>query len=1019
MSEHIGYVFSGFDHDQVQTDHEQISNWLTNDMFNSTFIKENLSLSLLWIFSKYRIYKDNDRVQKIALFCYHTLNNLNKDNFESIQSVITFCEHQLSKLLKELPSIAGCLTEDEREIVNEKVSNLKLTDKAFRFRDSDQYFNLKKLSALPSVSSFLENYDELLDAATKQESKLSNKVGSIIEYILTEDDAIRDGIGLLGIVDDVFALQQLKHPELISEIESLKWEFELSYPNFRYPLLVSTNGKNLFRKVDNLIKSGTLNSSNPDRNLRYIKTSIPKPMSLIIAILSTITKIKLKKSVIEGADPYELQQDQTYKLSKRGAELYAQFKYISKIEGKDYFFFEFKNKKKTKYSNPTVKINIPQDMIRSTNIELSNSKTLSLSKELDKFYDSDVDVSGLYPFQAIENIEYDLNKSALICPKNIFSELTSIKFEGKTIKEWFGYISIKTNGDLESQQGLLSSAPLLIHASKDINLFNYLDDNKNELNEIHTINYVDKADFDDSLLMELKNMSSDVGVNLFLEKRLRSTEKKIKDFGFIEIEQLFESENPDIPYFKDIISSRLSLLGSVSKIKHLDNENKIIETYLKKINDINTQGSHNIELSLRALKSFVNKQNFPLSGHEIDIRTQKIDGHLRVLEKLKHISSKLPELLAFIQNNKNEIIHFNKLKNILQWLNRQDENENNKVLISSNSFSKILKSEKYAIDKFITLKELETNTEYINKLFVPSILESKVSDILATSNYANEIEILGFEDENIWLKKRISYLRANDDKKEISEVPVSDLNNDFLINDYRISEFTKSKSLQTEYENFQDARLIEFTNYQILPLPKGGKVISSTSIDDLGKNLKERNVMDLEFGDFVMVPDTRGGSLQDFILDEIDPEINAIRDAANLWKVSLEEYMQENDLDFNKLAQVLESNGLKREHQSIKNWLNNEHLIAPQRMDESIKKIFEITDNNQADAEKCIQSCHALYAKRDKVLHNLLEFLEDPIYTNDELSLKYKDKIFKFKFLEISDLAEEEVASKALYHIIE
>ena len=65
--------FEIFDINQ-EISYEEISLWL-NKVFEIPFIRENFSITLLWIFSQLRISKDDAQIRKICLCCYEFLKN--------------------------------------------------------------------------------------------------------------------------------------------------------------------------------------------------------------------------------------------------------------------------------------------------------------------------------------------------------------------------------------------------------------------------------------------------------------------------------------------------------------------------------------------------------------------------------------------------------------------------------------------------------------------------------------------------------------------------------------------------------------------------------------------------------------------------------------------------------------------------------------------------------------------------------------------------------------------------------
>jgi hypothetical protein len=149
--------FEIFDINQ-EISYEEISLWL-NKVFEIPFIRENFSITLLWIFSQLRISKDDAQIRKICLCCYEFLKNNLADSlkeFNKIQDCITSTEHRLIKILKILPSIETCLTDNERKSVLSKISSFELTDDCFNFKDTEQFKNLDKIRSVTSVNSFLD-----------------------------------------------------------------------------------------------------------------------------------------------------------------------------------------------------------------------------------------------------------------------------------------------------------------------------------------------------------------------------------------------------------------------------------------------------------------------------------------------------------------------------------------------------------------------------------------------------------------------------------------------------------------------------------------------------------------------------------------------------------------------------------------------------------------------------------------------------------------------------------------------
>ena len=183
---------------------------------------------------------------------------------------------------------------------------------------------------------------------------------------------------------------------------------------------------------------------------------------------------------------------------------------------------------------------------------------------------------GLYPFKSTRNLEYELHKSALICPKNTFNLLTEIEIEGKTVREWFGYKYIKKTGEIEEKKGLLNSESLLIHATDIDNLLDYFDKYPEEMSEIQTVNYVEKKDINFSALNQLTKLNKILGINIYLEIWTKFNSSKAEDLGFKIISHKITDKQNAFPLKDDAISSYLSKIGSLSEISFNISQDEII-----------------------------------------------------------------------------------------------------------------------------------------------------------------------------------------------------------------------------------------------------------------------------------------------------------------------------------------------------------------------------------------------------------------------------------------------------------
>lgn len=1016
---------------EIKTFTEKTSKWLTEEAFNNTLFRENFCINLLWIFSQPRIHPKNKKIHQICTNCFNKLSGQSAKilGFSFIQDAITEAEHSLSKILGKLPSIEGCLTPNEKDAIHNQLKSIEISDNCFDFEDSTQYKNLRKLISLTSVSSLLDNYDDLLEKATSSDDSINKRVGAVIQYILMDDDQVKDSVGLLGLVDDIYALETLNSPELLSQIEDLKWESELKSPNFRYPIIVAEDGSNLFNNADNLLKIGILNSSKPENNLRLIKEQNPKTLALLISILSTITDIKIRKQKLNTIDPYELEENETYEIFLRENHTITMiFKRLQIIGDQEFFMFDVAkaNKPRNDLNPSNTTISRSAHDLRNKNVRKVDSSTeLSNEKDISEFFEAPgANMPGLYPFKSTRNLEYELHKSALICPKNTFNLLTEIEIEGKTVREWFGYKYIKKTGEIEEKKGLLNSESLLIHATDIDNLLDYFGKYPEEMSEIQTVNYVEKKDINFSALNQLTKLNKILGINIYLEIWTKFNSSKAEDLGFKIISHKITDKQNAFPLKDDAISSYLSKIGSLSEISFNISQDEIIYKYKNLISAIETENNE-IKNILHGLWVWVDKQNLELKYYDIEDRKEKFHQRLRKLSILQSHAKGVSDLLLFAENNEDSILRYNKFNLISQWL--EDNNQDCYVLLTQKDCKKLKSIDHKISDNVIDTHQLESNViGNIRKLLIPSILDKKTIEIIIKSNHAKEIEIICDQTQKDNIKTRVDCFRgiqaeqqsaSNDDNlmQSVEEI-FKDFNPATLKNDY-------SREIHGTYDHFRDATALHLEEGGVYFLPENGDIISSPLPNDLQNNLTEVQVSDLEAGDYVMLPDTHGGSLSDYILDKIRPNMNELRTSAYRWKKILKEYIETKELKIDEMADFLGAEaGLKRDPSTIKQWIANDHLIAPQNPEESIPALFKAFSNGRdyiEDAQTCIKSCKEIYSLRRQVLNNLLTILKNPILKDGKITFSYEEEVFEFNFVEINYIQKDvQINQKDLYHIV-
>ena len=138
----------------------------------------------------------------------------------------------------------------------------------------------------------MEHYDELLELATGDGDDAS--LDQVLQYILTINDVIPDGKGVLGLVDDLYA-GTIEDKVIIIDLFNLKWRFEMEFPDFQYPIIIDQSGNNLVNRADDFIKAALYYSEELNSKFKTFFMDEPDPFSMLSSILGSISDLKLDK----------------------------------------------------------------------------------------------------------------------------------------------------------------------------------------------------------------------------------------------------------------------------------------------------------------------------------------------------------------------------------------------------------------------------------------------------------------------------------------------------------------------------------------------------------------------------------------------------------------------------------------------------------------------------------------------------------------------------------------------------
>ena len=202
-------------------------------------------------------------------------------------------------------------------------------------------------------------------------------------------------------------------------------------------------------------------------------------------------------------------------------------------------------------------------------------------------------------------------------------------------------------------------------------------------------------------------------------------------------------------------------------------------------------------------------------------------------------------------------------------------------------------------------------------------------------------------------------------------------------------------------------------------VPRGGKTI--ITYDDINLDPIESPVAEIEQGNFLILPDTHHGDLQDSILDLTKQNIHKIRAKAFLWKTNLQDAININNITLEDLEIELARGGVSRKLMTIKNWFKDPHLIAPQNPDKVFKVFASILGKQEGYFDESLDNVSTLYKARKKVMDDLPTYLKAGTFEDETniLKMDINGKLFKASLYEVLGSENAKASPEDLYKLRE
>ena len=169
---------------------------------------------------------------------------------------------------------------------------------------------------------------------------------------------------------------------------------------------------------------------------------------------------------------------------------------------------------------------------------------------------------------------------------------------------------------------------------------------------------------------------------------------------------------------------------------------------------------------------------------------------------------------------------------------------------------------------------------------------------------------------------------------------------EYIRAEYRHQVYSAAKSDGTEAEVAARFVLLEGNAYAFLSDSYRANVVThllddSTDIHDEKAEIKQRTTKELRPNDAILF---HRGSARDVIRSAADKILPpGVRETSSLWRTALLEYKNRKHLTPEALWQELRTAGCPLQHQTIKGWLDNDGMIAPQTYERDVEIIKDVT----------------------------------------------------------------------------
>ena len=1031
-------------------------------LIQSPYLSDSLVEDLIWIGSQYRI-KEDPQIKAIVLaFTLRAALITSIDSHQLISesdaekkirqfnSLIRIGVSEIQEIYpQEFPSFYSCLTLSERNQVEDKLDEMELTsqlnDRILEIDSSKQVSMLNNFRQAPVFEKIYAQIMLLQDAAISDAHNADIAKASL-QYLILDEDIVNDSIGILGLVDDLYALDiGIKNSRPESFFSSLVNRHDELYPNFSLPSIKSSQSLSLIN-LENIIKASYTKLSDEKMKRLLILPDIG-PLHVLIAMGRAICN-RIDASNTDLMEPLDFKSGDHILLGTLPAIAYGreiQKPVIVQYDGPS----EYKNLFWVLTANRGEKTTINKSILDEAKL-ITDQPPLSKLRIIDKFKNlSDKRIASWGAVDFSMNVKNAPSKRKIFIfstQKKLNEYLHEIVFDAR-ISDWFGVRYFNAKGifaDKVSEKQLFPEPMFYTTSNKEQALEMIAQRWENQagpfepmliiVNEPSWLN-------DIYFLKQLKKVNADV---LILSKYFDSKKNSIvQEEGFKTLSARPESL---IPIKETIAGARTRLESYLHRSQPVELEisniqNSIVDEILEIIQKTKFDDEHIYKkYKLTGFLRSINQRITPLEDGELTKLSKRFDEIMEDFALLSRFNNDYSPLFNYLNSHQTEFLSINRLDDLHKVLKAIPPENKTLVLSPYNQIERLSKDiqKKFPDSNIVIINhnslDYESNTD---TLIIPIFIDKYQFQRLRNYRYASKHVFLMTNRESKlnakverYEKQLFSSIYANKPSVDVgNKITIEDIDelieqlnpfNEILQASLKIVN-TKFKSIY-EAQNISSKILI-LEDERILILPDGGSALIA-DLSESRYSISMTKVSGLSIGKSIVISESISGhDLLEAVMKSDDANLdtfNKLERDSQEWQIILKDYLERNALSILELRNKLSSIGIDRDFATVVSWVNSPDTVAPQNRREVIPKIFHLAEEkNSDDSKKCLQAVESMYKLRAQAREKLKDILNSLEVRQNETSFDVviENLHIKFNIYKIQSIAASEIEFKHLYKL--